>query len=477
MDRPWLADVAVIPEDGSTPRVMSPAHPDAVGSYGADAERWATDELGIELRWWQRLALRRMLEHDDAGELVWRQVIVSTPRRAGKSVLMMVVACWRLTHGGLLGSPRQTVLHTGQDLQVVGEVMRLAWPWAQRHEHLIRRKNGQESIEVAESRWLMRSQNAVFGYEVDLGLVDECWSVPAQVVDDGLEPAALHRRSPMLVLCSTAHRRATSLMRRRLEAALTGLGEDWSTLLLWWAAPEGEPVGDPSTWRAASPYWTEQQQELISSRWERALRGEADPQADDPDAMEGFKAQYLNLWPPPHAGPPVREHPAVPVELWENQMVEPPTGRPAAAGMEAYFGAGYSVALAFPIDGDGTVVTSMEAATAAAAVDLVLASGALRLGIGKSLAEDPALRDMGPVQVMPQSGMARALVSELRRLLDENRVFHDGAGPLDDQVRPLMVTESTDGPRLKYGSRTDAIKAAVWAVQLAAQPLEIPRIW
>ena len=40
-----------------------------------------------------------------------------------------------------------------------------------------------------------------------------------------------------------------------------------------------------------------------------------------------------------------------------------------------------------------------------------------------------------------------------------------------------MVTESTDGPRLKYGSRTDAIKAAVWAVQLAGQPLETPRIW
>ena len=75
------------------------------------------------------------------------------------------------------------------------------------------------------------------------------------------------------------------------------------------------------------------------------------------------------------------------------------------------------------------------------------------------------------------SGMARALVSELRRLLDENRVFHDGTGPLDDQVRPLMVTESTDGPRLKYGSRTDAIKATVWAVQLAGQPLETPRIW
>jgi hypothetical protein len=52
----WLAPFLSVPEDGSAPLAVSPVHPEAVGSYGADAAKWAEHELGVVLRWWQRLA-------------------------------------------------------------------------------------------------------------------------------------------------------------------------------------------------------------------------------------------------------------------------------------------------------------------------------------------------------------------------------------------------------------------------------------
>ena len=66
------------------------------------------------------------------------------------------------------------------------------------------------------------------------------------------------------------------LMRRRLEAALAGLGEDWSTLLLWWAAPEGAPVGEPGDVAGRVPVLDRAAARADPVRWERVLRGEAD---------------------------------------------------------------------------------------------------------------------------------------------------------------------------------------------------------
>lgn len=36
---------------------------------------------------------------------------------------------------------------------------------------------------------------------------------------------------------------------------------------------------------------------MIADKYTKARAGEADPQADDPDPMAGFTAQYLNIWP------------------------------------------------------------------------------------------------------------------------------------------------------------------------------------
>lgn len=478
---PWLRRFATIPFDASPPRAMSPPHPDATGSYGEAAEAWVRAELGIVLRWWQALALTRLLEHDADGRLVWATAISSTPRRAGKSRLLLALAAWRIAHGDALGEIPQTVVHVSLDRSSVMEVLRLSWPWAIGNGFTVRKASGLESIELPDgSRWLLKSDKAVYGLEVGLGVVDEAWSVDAEVVDDGLEPATIHRTCPQIVLTSTAHRRATSLMRRRLAAAVAGYGDDWSTLVLWWAAPGGAAIGDPATWRAASPHWTDQQARLIADRWGRVQRGEADPQADDLDPLEGFKAQYLNLWPPVDAAAGRREAPAIPADLWSSALSADgtPTGRPVAAAIEGWFAAGISVAFAW-IDDHGRAVVSAESApTLSDAVDRVRSAGPPVVLVGKSLAADAALTALASaVTVEPVGDSTLGVVTELRRLVDENRVRHDGSAVLTDQVSGLTVVDSTTGPRLRPGAVVSAVKAATWAARRALAATEPPAIF
>jgi hypothetical protein len=469
---PWLADLLDIPSEASWPLAMTPPHPAAVGSYGAEAEAWIRDELGVSLRWWQRLATRRQLEHDRDGVLVWQTILESTPRRAGKSVRLRGMALWRIDHAWLFGE-EQLALHTGKDLPICKEIHRRAWRWAEARGWTVRRQNGNEEIETREgSRWVVRGSGSVYGYDVTLGMIDEAWGVAPDVVDEGIEPAMLERSMPQLLLTSTAHRRATPLMRRRFVSALAGMGDDLGTLLLWWGAEAGTDLGDEDAWRAASPHWTAQRRNMIAAKLERAMRGEADPDTDDPDPLEGFRCQYLNVWPSALAPRRAQPVPLLDAADWQALATFTPDGRPDAVGVEAWFGSGVAVVAAWAL-GDGRVGVS------SAAFDSVALAGAWALAwdaavmlAGKSIAADPALVGCAPV-----GATSRASVADLRRLLDGAALTHDGSPALSDQVLAVRTVPGAEGVRLVSQSRMDAMKAAVWAAGAARSAVETPAIW
>ena len=298
-----MADLLPVPESATWPTAMSAPHPMAVGSYGQEAEQWLLEnvtEVGrpLVLRWWQRLALRRQLEHDEDGRLVWWEVVETTPRRSGKSVRLRAASLWRLHKAEHFGE-QQLILLTGKDVPIVREIMLKAWPWAKARGYPVRQANGQEEIEHPDgSRWIIRSRESVYGYDVTMACVDEAHGVPSVVVDDGLEPALLERQQPQLVMTSTAHRMAKPLMRNRLAAATKNLGSPRRTLVLQWSAPADADVSDRDAWRLASPHWTPEREEMIADVLERALAGESEGQEDgEPDPIEALRAQYLNIWP------------------------------------------------------------------------------------------------------------------------------------------------------------------------------------
>lgn len=462
--------------------MMSPVPADAVGSYGWLAIPWIEQVERKTLRWWQRLSLVRQLEHRADGSLCVRKKIESAPRRAGKSVGLRGGALWRMEQADKPLSTAfgdftpfaevQTIIHTGSDMAICREIQRGAWRWAEAYGWTVTRANGKEAVESGSGdRWLVRAQDAVYGYDVCLGMVDEGWNVKPDTVSEGIDPATLERCNPQVVLTSTAHRRATSLMRSELMAAMAV--EDAETLLLLWAAPLGSDPSDPAVWRAASPHWTEDRRRLIASKYKKAAAGEVDPEADDPDPMKGFEAQYLNIW-------RIRElrqvgRPVVDQEVWSAMVAEAPDFSPDVVAVEGWSDQGVSVARAWDTDG-GVVVSVTEVPDVASAAALVASYGCAGLVlVGSSLAEHQAWSTEGVV-VEPTSTPIRVAVAEFGMALKERSFRHARSGVLTEQALALRVADGVDGARVVSKDRSDAVKAVMWAVH-AATLNSGPNIW
>lgn len=477
----WTAGLLPLPDDASLPLAMTPPHPRATGSYGPAAIEWAEETLGQRivgrggrLRWWQRLAILRQLEHDADGVLVWRQVVESAPRRAGKSVRLRVVAMWRAAHAGLIGEPQEIML-VSKDRLVAREIIRPAWAWAlgpaQREAGWnVRRGNGDEEVSSpTDDRWMIRASDSVYGYSPGLGMADEAWGIPPDAITEGLEPALLERLWPQLVLTSTAHVRATSLMRRRLLAALRG--DDPSTLLLLWGARPGCDPGDPEVWRAASPYWSEDRHAMMVSKYAAALAGEDDPEFDDPDPMRGFMAQFLNVWPMVS----VKQAPGEPLvtpDDWRALTAPASDEPPAAVAVESWPGAGVSVVAAWRLE-DGRVLLSAsghpDVADAAATAKAMGCRS--RLLVGASLIGDPAFRGM---RLRAQASTVAAAVGDLARWIGEGTLVHDGGQHLGAQMIGMRTKATPTGMRIVSAGSADAVKAASWAAA-AARSQRAPR--
>jgi hypothetical protein len=187
----WLDELRLVPDGATWPRLMTGPHPAAVGSYGAEMIAWLVESQALRSRWFQRLWWTRLLEHDEAGGLIWLESLLSTSRQVGKSVGLRGVASWRLHQAPRFGE-EQLVLHTGKDLPVCKEVQRPARAWARERRDLgygVREQNGNEEVTAPDgSRWVVRGKDSVYGYGATLGMGDEAWGIPPGVVEDGLEP-------------------------------------------------------------------------------------------------------------------------------------------------------------------------------------------------------------------------------------------------------------------------------------------------
>lgn len=465
LEYPWLAEFAIVPDDASPPLYMSLPVDDAVGSYGAEAIAWIEAVERKTLRWWQRLAITRQLEHREDGSLCYEEIVESASRRSGKSLRMRGMALWRVADPLGLFNETQLVMHTGSDLNICREIQRGAWVWARAQwgAKSVTVANGKESIERPDngSRWLTRAQDAVYGYDVTYGMVDEGWNVKPDTVSEGIEPATLERHMPQIHKTSTAHRRATSLMRASISTALAI--DDPSVLLLVWAAPAGSDPAAEATWRAASPYWSEARRKLIARKYEKALAGEVDPEADDPDPMAGFTAQYLNMWRlKERVG--MRGDPIVDEDAWSDLAADRPDETPTGAAIESWFADGVSLALAYTA-GREVVVSVTDHDTVEAAVAALKASGfRQRVTVGSSLKDDPSLKGVAKV---PGEGRAAMAAGAVKGLLREQVLRHDGGEHLTGQVLAVRTLDGTDGPRMVSNGRGDAVKAAVWAVRQA----------
>jgi len=466
---PWLDELRAVPDHARWPRFMTAPHPNAVGSFGADAIRWLETEADLALRWWQQLVLVRQLEHDDQGQLVWLEVLETTARQSGKSTLLRSASTWRLHQAALFGEP-QTILHTGKDLPVCKEVQLPAMAWAMAREYPVRQQNGNEQITEPSSgsRWIIRGKGSVYGYSGSFALVDEAWGVAPDVVEDGLEPTLVERCSPQLVLASTAHRRATVLFPTRRAGALDELDAPSSTLILEWSVPRGSDIADRGAWRAASPHWSQNRERLLDARLRRVKAGQSlDPDEDDP--RESFLAQFLNVW-PIRTGPDTGER-LLGEGVWARALE---TGLqsdgPVWVAVEDNYGQGAAVAAVLRRSDDRFELDGWCCDTWATALDD--ATTLIGLRPGSRLLVGPAVAAK-VTELRPRPTRMGALETRLglalfRELAGDDQLIHDRTPDLDDQIDGARVRPVPGGGLAFISSRRcDALRAAVWALDAA----------
>jgi hypothetical protein len=463
---PWLAGFAEVPADATPPRYSTARHPHAVGSYGSAFCTWADDHPGMHprntegLRWWQRLAAYRLLEHDDQGRLVWRNALLTMARQVGKSWLVRALVLWRIQHRDLFGGEDQTVIHIAHKLPTATEVWRPAARWAKGQDWHVRWANGEQLVESPEGgRWLIAAavDGVGVGFSLSMMVADEGWMIRRAVVE-AADPALSESASPQLLLISTAGDSRSDLFGSYRRQALDSLTDPVNTLLMEWSAAGSCGVADRDAWRAASPIWSSRREAEILDKLGKL------------EELE-IRQNYLNQWVDVAHG---RSEPGLPVftaEEWAELGGHVAESSPVVAGVEAWFSDGVSVAFAERVGGRVGVSVHMlgsvaEAAAAVAGVRTVL--------VGKSLGSDPAFAG---VAIRPVSGTARGAVVELRRLADEGALMHDGSPELAAQVLTLRTVSGADGPRVRSHGRADAVKAAAWAAVEARVFVDAPRIF
>ena len=481
-DVAWLEALREVPDGAVWPRLMSVPHPRAVGSYGVEFVDWVAAH-GINarrpLRWFQVLVSVRLLEHDEAGRLVWEAALVTMARQLGKSWWLRELLWWVIHQAERFGT-EQEVLHTGKSLDVCKQVQRPARVHAKGRKdgYNVREVNGQEEIEVVGdgSRWLVRAKDAVYGFSATVCAVDEAWKVPRSAIDDGVVPTLVEHDPGLLVLISTAHRLSTSLMLQRRAAALEALAEpDNADLLIEWSAPRAVDLDDAAGWRMASPHWSPRRERAVGKAIAGAMNGETvDP--DEPDPLESVRAQWLNQWPLRLTEQRVGGEVLVTERAWASCGKADPDAELEQmwVAVEDNYGVGAAVCAVGLYDDerlevDGWLVGTRQQALADATALVDEQDVPARILAGVLIPTDLDVDRAG-------SRETRIGLPLVRSLLEAGRVVHDAVPDLDEQIAGVRVREVMGGLALVSGVRSDLVRAMAWALLAAVVREPVPMI-
>jgi hypothetical protein len=465
---PWLDDLREVPEDSVWPRYATAPHPGATGSYGSEVERSARRRGGVALRWWQRLFARLLLQHDDAGELVFLSALLSTARQSGKTVGLREVGWWRLHSGELFGET-QNVLHTARNFAPARNTLAPVLDSVDEELYATRRMTNLLQLTRLEdlSIWVAIALTAAYSRTSSLSIVDESWDVSVADVEEGIEPTLAEPASSQLLLASTAHRRATGLMLGRRSVLLGSLREPTTSMILEWSAPRVADIADPATWRMASPHWSIRRERRVADALERAQRGESDDPRG-PDPIESFRNQWLNQWPLPSAARDRTGEVFLSVEEWAERVTSSKVYVDYVMAVEVAAGETTFGVVGAGITADGTIVLSAETfGTRPALFEALQASmvGVSTVLVGANMYHWPQIQEL-QATVVSRGGTETLLALPLLRLgVREGDVLHIPDEQLDAQVEELRV-RSTTGNRLGISSksRNDLVRCAAWAV-------------
>jgi phage terminase large subunit-like protein len=263
----------------------------------------AAEALDTRLMPWQTHVAAVALEHD-AGRLAYRDVVLSTPRQSGKSTLILAVLLARM-----LSAPGQTCVYGAQNrLSARTRLFDKWWPRIRRSPlremFTLSRATGAEALRCVNGSTLYLlsvEESAGHGETLDLGVIDECWSLE-QRVEQAVRPAMATRPNAQLWMASTAGTATSVWWRDKVDAGRTSaqLGVTEGLCYLEWSAAEDTDVSDPATWPSFMPALgititpETVQRDLATMRLQQWRRAYANQWPDECD--EGWSVIGRDLW-------------------------------------------------------------------------------------------------------------------------------------------------------------------------------------
>lgn len=277
----WSDTSLLCPPRHSTPSTDRP-------SYGPG---WAATArtLGWKPMPWQVSTTRLALEHEPGGLLAYRDVDVSVCRQQGKSSMVLALIVYRM-----LSAPDQWVVYAAQS-RLAGRrrLLNVWWPRIRRSPLAglfeLNKGTGSESLTAANGSLLTllsTDESSSHGDVVDLGILDECWSLD-ETAEQGIRPAMLTRENAQTWRLSTAGNRKSLYWRGRVDAGRVAadLGVTEGSAFVEWAASPNDDPTDRATWRRTMPALGFTITEEVVAKDMASM------------TLSQFKRSHLNLWP------------------------------------------------------------------------------------------------------------------------------------------------------------------------------------
>lgn len=281
------------------PRFGTPRRPERTTlgpAVGAVARR-----LGMELMPWQQHVADVAFEVDpDTGRLAYREIVLTVPRRSGKSALLLAVLIHRMIG---MGSAQVAAFTMQNGLQAR---MRLRREWkpllekspALRDSFDPSMFSGAEALIFKNGSRLEVSAGTAssgHGATLDLAVVDEAFDQPDDRLEQAFRPAIRTQPDAQLWWVSTAGSPTDLWFRSKVEAARANRLQPSGTAVFEWSAPDEADPSLPSVWWDCMPALGFVRANG-SGLTERDIAEEFRAMTAGGSSDDGFRRAYLNQW-------------------------------------------------------------------------------------------------------------------------------------------------------------------------------------
>jgi hypothetical protein len=443
--------------DHNQPRLETPHL--GGSTYGPSIAAWAAEHLNIELMPWQIHALSGQLLHDENGNLVFRESLVSTARQQGKSVALMALIGWWLTDYAKIKGQPQSIISTANKLDRAEAIIMKLGPilvsnfGAKMWQHI-----GRRSCELNGSRWEVRAASpALHGGSYDLIVVDELWNISAAVIDEALRPSQIARPTPLLSMWSTAGDEGSHSMIQYRENALAEIdrGEVSLSYFAEWSMPPSCDPRDEASWAWANPA-------LGRTVTIQALRAAS--------KKDSFARAHLNLWQAARGAWLDRGD-------WDEWATTEPMPEGGVLAVDSSVDDARYVGVRTAVK-DGRIHTLVEFVVDTEQgmwdeIDRVMSCKTTRLAITPTLEIHLPTKYAARYNLVGYGELLK-YTTLARSMILEGRVTHRGQRNLDEHMYRAVMKKTAQGAVLSSQASPGPIelaRCAVWAIALVSRPV------